>query len=112
MKGAGDATGASRFEWEKEITLEDGEALLRLCEPGVIDKTRYLVKAGDLCYEVDEFHGDNDGLVVAEIELPSEDAPFEKFPWVGEEVTGDPRYYNSALSKKPYKTWPCSDEKR
>lgn len=110
IKGAGDKSGASRFEWEKEIPLEDGEALLKLCEPGVIDKTRYLVKAGKLCYEVDEFHGDNEGLVVAEIELPSEEAPFEKFDWVGEEVTGDSRYYNSMLSRKPYKTWPRSDK--
>ena len=110
IKGAGDEAGASRFEWEKEIPLEDGEALLKLCEPGVIDKTRYLVKARELCYEVDEFHGDNEGLVVAEIELPSEEAPFEKFDWVGEEVTGDSRYYNSMLSRKPYKTWPRSDK--
>lgn len=105
VKGAGSASGASRFEWEKEIPLEDAEALLEICEPGVIDKTRYLVRVGDHTFEVDEFYGDNEGLTVAEVELSSEDEAFEKPSWLGREVTGDPRYYNSALVKNPYKNW-------
>ena len=105
VKGAGSASGASRFEWEKEIPLEDAEALLEICEPGVIDKTRYLVKVGNHTFEVDEFYGDNEGLTVAEVELSSEDEAFEKPSWLGREVTGDPRYYNSALVKNPYKNW-------
>lgn len=105
VKGAGSASGASRFEWEKEISLEDAEALMGLCEPGVIDKTRYLVKVGDHTFEVDEFYGDNEGLTVAEVELSSEEEAFEKPSWLGREVTGDPRYYNSALVKNPYKNW-------
>ena len=79
--------------------------LLKICEPGVIDKTRYLVKNGDYTFEVDEFYGDNDGLTVAEIELPSEDAAFNKPAWLGDEVTGDVRFYNSMLMKNPYKNW-------
>lgn len=105
VKGAGSASGTSRFEWEKEISLEDAEALMRLCEPGVIDKTRYLVKVGNHTFEVDEFYGDNEGLTVAEVELSSENEAFEKPLWLGREVTGDPRYYNSALVKNPYKNW-------
>ena len=105
VKGTGSASGASRFEWEKEISLEDAEALMGLCEPGVIDKTRYLVKVGDHTFEVDEFYGDNEGLTVAEVELSSEEEAFEKPSWLGREVTGDPRYYNSALVKNPYKNW-------
>ena len=105
VKGTGSASGASRFEWEKEISLEDAEALMGLCEPGVIDKTRYLVKVGDHTFEVDEFYGDNEGLTVAEVELSSEDEAFEKPSWLGREVTGDPRYYNSALVRNPYKNW-------
>ena len=79
--------------------------LLLICEPGVIDKTRYLVKAGDYTFEVDEFYGDNEGLTVAEVELPDENAAFERPAWLGEEVTGDPRYYNSMLMKNPFKNW-------
>lgn len=105
VKGIGNSTGASRFEWEKEIPVDDAKALLKICEPGVIDKIRHLVKAGDHTYEVDEFHGDNEGLTVAEIELASEDEPFEKPYWLGQEVTGNQRFYNSYLSKHPYKTW-------
>ncbi len=106
IKGIGSKSGASRFEWEKEIPVEEAKQLLEICEPGVIDKTRYIVPAGDgLVFEVDEFYGDNEGLVVAEIELPSEDYPFEKPDWLGEEVTGDVRYYNSMLMKNPYKNW-------
>ena len=102
VKGIGNESGASRFEWEKEIPAEEVMELLKICEPGVIDKTRYLVKAG---FEVDEFYGDNEGLTVAEVELPSEDAAFDRPAWLGEEVTGDPKYYNSMLMKNPYKNW-------
>lgn len=105
VKGIGNAVGASRYEWEKEIAVADVRELLKLCEPGVIDKTRYLVKAGERTFEVDEFYGDNEGLVVAEVELPDEDAPFERPSWLGEEVTGQTRYYNSMLMKNPYKNW-------
>ncbi len=105
VKGIGNETGASRFEWEKEIPTSDVQDLLKICEPGVIDKTRYLVKNGEYAWEVDEFYGDNDGLVVAEIELPAEDAKFDVPEWIGEEVTGDKRFYNSMLMKNPYKNW-------
>lgn len=105
IKGIGSASGASRFEWEKEIPVAEVESLLQLCEPGVIDKTRYLVKSGIHTFEVDEFYGDNKGLVVAEVELQSEDESFVKPAWLGKEVTGDPRYYNAALSKKPFTQW-------
>ncbi|MBE9489644.1 MAG: CYTH domain-containing protein [Bacteroidetes bacterium] len=106
IKGIGNASGASRYEWEREISIEDANALLAICEPGVIDKTRYIVKAdGDLVFEVDEFYGENEGLTVAEIELPSEDTAFSKPEWLGEEVTGDVKYYNSMLMKNPYKSW-------
>ena len=105
IKGASTDNGLSRLEWEKEITLEEVELLLPLCLPGIIDKTRWLVPCGDFTFEVDEFHGDNAGLVVAEIELPSVDATFEKPDWLGQEVTGERRYYNSQLNKAPYCTW-------
>ena len=105
IKGAGDESGMSRFEWEKEISADDAKALLEICEPGVIDKTRHLVKVGGHTYEVDEFHGDNEGLTVAEIELSDEAEAFERPSWLGKEVTGDARYYNSALAKHPYKDW-------
>ena len=105
VKGLGSESGASRFEWEKEIPVSDALELMKLCEPGVIDKTRYLVDVGGHTYEVDEFYGDNDGLVVAEIELSSEDEDFIRPEWLGEEVTGDVKYYNSMLMKHPYKNW-------
>ena len=105
IKGIGSASGASRYEWEKEIPLSEVEQLLAICEPGVIDKTRYLVKSGDHTFEVDEFYGDNEGLVVAEIELASEGEAFIKPEWLGVEVTGDARYYNSMLMKNPFKSW-------
>ena len=105
IKGIGNESGASRFEWEKEIPVDEVRDLLKICEPGVIDKTRYLVKNGEFTFEVDEFYGDNDGLTVAEIELPNEDAVFNKPEWLGEEVTGDVRFYNSMLMKNPYKNW-------
>jgi CYTH domain-containing protein len=103
----GPAQGLTRIEWEKEIPAGEAQLLLSLCEPGIIDKTRYLVPASDgrHVWEVDEFHGDNEGLLVAEIELASEDDVFERPAWLGEEVTGDRRYYNSSLTKNPYKDW-------
>lgn len=105
VKGKSFANGMSRFEWEKKIPVEEAEELLKLCEPGVIEKTRHLVKAEEHTYEVDEFYGENEGLTIAEIELPSEDSQFKKALWLGEEVTGDEKYYNSQLSKNPFKTW-------
>ena len=106
VKGIGNKSGASRFEWEKEISVDDAKDLMAICEPGVIDKTRYIVEAGgDLVFEVDEFYGENEGLTVAEIELPSEDTEFSKPEWLGEEVTGEVKYYNSMLMKNPYKDW-------
>lgn len=98
--------GISRPEWEKEIPLQDALDLFPLCHGGDIDKTRYIVPAGDgLAFEVDVFHGANEGLVMAEIELPSPDTPFPRPDWLGDEVTGDKRYYNSYLTEHPYQTW-------
>ena len=107
IKGQANATGVSRFEWEKEIPVDEALTLLELAEPGSIDKTRYLVKNtdGKHVWEVDEFHGDNEGLVMAEIELAAEDEPFDKPDWLGKEVTGDPRYYNSMLKTYPFTSW-------
>lgn len=105
IKGKGNDSGASRYEWEKEIPVAEAEELMRICESGVIDKTRYEVKAGPHTFEVDEFYGENQGLVVAEVELENEDEQFEKPGWLGQEVTGDTRYYNSMLMKHPYSKW-------
>lgn len=105
IKGIGNASGASRYEWEKEIPVSEVEELLTICEPGVIDKTRYEVKTGSHTFEVDEFYGENKGLTVAEIELSSEEDSFKKPVWVGDEVTGDAKYYNSMLMKHPYTKW-------
>ncbi len=105
IKGIGNVSGASRYEWEKEIPTTEVEELLKICEPGVIDKTRFLVKVGNHTFEVDEFYGENKGLVVAEIELSSENESFNKPEWLGQEVTGDTRYYNSMLMKNPYTKW-------
>ncbi|HOP14892.1 CYTH domain-containing protein [Lentimicrobium sp.] len=105
VKGIGNDSGASRYEWEKEIPVAEVQELLRLCEPGVIDKTRYQVKAGPHTYEVDEFYGENEGLIVAEVELTDENESFEKPEWLGPEVTGDVRYYNSMLMKHPFTKW-------
>lgn len=103
----GPAKDLVRFEWEREIPAAEAEQLLALCEPGVIDKTRHLVPSADgrHTWEVDEFHGDNAGLLVAEIELASADEPFERPAWLGAEVTEDHRYCNSSLTKHPYKHW-------
>ena len=101
IKGASDAAGISRYEWEKEIPLDEARELMKLCEPGVIDKTRYLVHSGRHTFEVDEFYGENAGLTVAEVELASVDEPFEKPAFIGQEVTGDVRYYNCLLYTSP-----------
>ncbi|MGF1697260.1 CYTH domain-containing protein [Vibrio lamellibrachiae] len=105
VKGIGNESGASRFEWEREISVEEAQSLLKICEPGVIDKTRYLVPCGKHTFEVDEFYGDNQGLTVAEVELSSENEAFQKPSWLAEEVTGQTRYYNSMLMKNPYSSW-------
>ncbi len=105
IKGSSNASGMTRFEWEKEIPVDEAQSLLLLCEKGVIDKTRFEIKIGSHTYEVDEFYGENEGLEMAEIELQSETETFEKPDWLGEEVTADKRYYNSYLSKNPFKNW-------
>ncbi len=102
IKGRGSEDGLSRYEWEKEIPVSEAFELMALCGSGVIDKTRYLVPFGKHIYEVDVFHGANEGLVLAEIELSDEQEAFEKPSWLGEEVTGDVRYYNSMLSLHPF----------
>jgi CYTH domain-containing protein len=99
------ADGLSRYEFEKEITLDEGNHLLQLCEPGVIDKHRYLVSYEGHTFEVDEFHGDNEGLVMAEVELQSPDEPFEIPDFIGQEVTGDRRFYNRGMRRNPFKLW-------
>lgn len=105
IKGASNKSGTSRYEWEKEINMHEAEELMKLCEPGIIDKTRYLVKCGKHTFEVDEFCGDNEGLVVAEVELSNEDELVEVPHFIEREVTGDVRYYNSFLMKNPYSRW-------
>lgn len=105
MKGSSSSSGASRYEWEKEIPLAEAVELFKICEPGRIDKIRYQVKVGDHVFEIDEFLGDNQGLILAELELQGENEHFEKPLWLGEEVTGNPKYYNAMLSKKPFNTW-------
>lgn len=105
IKGVSNDNGTTRFEWEDELNVRDARALLRLCEPGIIEKNRYEVKVGEHLFEIDEFQGDNEGLIIAEIELNSEKEEFIKPLWLGEEVTGDIRYYNSQLSKNPFKNW-------
>lgn len=105
IKGPSADGGLSRFEWETEIPLADALALLQLCDSGYVDKTRHLVQAGAHVFEVDEFHGDNEGLVVAEVELASADEVFERPAWLGKEVTGERQYYNAQLCKHPYKEW-------
>jgi len=94
-----------RFEWEKEIPLDEAMQLMKICEPGIIDKTRYLVKSGRHTFEVDEFYGENLGLIMAEVELSSPDEAYEKPDFIGEEVTGDRRYYNSQLRQHPFREW-------
>lgn len=105
IKGEANTSGTSRYEWEKEITAAEATELLQLCEPGIIDKTRFEIQVAKHSFEVDEFYGDNAGLIVAEIELQNEDEVFEKPAWLGEEVTGIDKYYNALLKKYPFNTW-------
>lgn len=105
IKGASNKSGLSRFEWEKEISVNDAEKLFLLIEEGSIEKYRYYITIDKHTFEVDEFLGANLGLIVAEIELSSEEEPFKKPDWLGKEVTGDKKYYNTVLSKHPYNTW-------
>ena len=105
IKGKSSDNGLSRFEWESEISKLDAENLLMLCEENVIDKVRYEVSLGNHTFEIDEFFGENEGLIIAEVELNSENEIFKKPKWIGKEVTGDIKYYNSQLSKTPYKIW-------
>ena len=105
VKGESNSTGISRFEWEKEIKKREAEELLLLCEPCLIEKTRHLIDVGHHTFEIDEFHGNNEGLIIAEVELSSEAEDFIRPNWLGLEVTGDPKYYNSSISKNPYKNW-------
>lgn len=107
IKGPSDKAGLARFEWEKEIPLDEAKALMSICEPGIIEKTRWLVPAedGKHTWEVDVFEGDNEGLIMAEIELESETDDFKKPDFIGKEVTGDRRFYNSHMRRYPYKMW-------
>jgi CYTH domain-containing protein len=105
IKGKNNDSGTTRFEWETEIALMEAKPLLDLCEKGILLKTRYEIQVGKHVYEVDVFHGENEGLIIAEIELSSEQEVFEKPNWLGKEVTGDNRYYNSYISQKPFAAW-------
>ncbi|WP_191858522.1 CYTH domain-containing protein [Hanstruepera ponticola] len=105
VKGKSSDDGLSRFEWEKEISKSDAESLLGLCEEIVIDKIRYEIPYGNHIFEVDEFFGENAGLIIAEVELQNENESFEKPHWLGKEVTGQVKYYNAQLSKEPFNTW-------
>ena len=105
IKGGSNAAGLSRYEWEQEIDVADAHDLLKLCEPGIIDKVRYLVPSGNHVFEVDEFAGENQGLVIAEVELTAEDEPYTKPAIIVQEVTGNRRYYNSQLRRNPYSQW-------
>lgn len=105
IKGPSLNGGLSRYEFEKEISVDEALSLLCLCEPGMVDKIRWLVPVGKHVFEVDEFFGDNEGLVVAEVELAEETEDFERPAFLGMEVTGDRRYYNSSLRANPYKKW-------
>ena len=105
IKGKGNESGMSRFEWEKEIAISEAEALLLLCEKGAIDKIRYEIPLGKHTFEVDVFSGENQGLIIAEVELTFENEFFEQPNWLGKEVTGDKKYYNSHLSENPFCTW-------
>ncbi|MGB0891664.1 MAG: CYTH domain-containing protein [Flavobacteriaceae bacterium] len=105
IKGKSNSSGTTRFEWEEKIKEQDAENLLLLCESSIIDKTRYLVTVNNHTFEVDEFYGNNKGLVIAEVELTSENENFSKPSWLGKEVTGNIKYYNSSISKHPFKDW-------
>ncbi len=110
IKGKGNESGTTRLEWETELSLMDAKPLLALCEKGIIDKTRYEIPVGKHTFEVDEFHGENEGLLIAEIELKDENEAFEKPSWLGMEVTGNEQYYNAYLSNHPYSEWKTNQE--
>ena len=105
VKGLGNESGVSRYEWEKEIAVNDVLDLLKICEPGIIEKKRFNVVSGKHIFEVDEFYGENEGLIIAEVELSSEDEIFDKPKWLGAEVTGEIKYYNAMLMNNPYNKW-------
>lgn len=105
IKGPSDQGGLVRYEFEKEISLQDARDLMKICEPGIIDKTRYLVPYEGHIFEVDEFYGENEGLILAEVELKAPDEPFERPAFLGREVTGDRRFYNSCMRVHPYGQW-------
>ncbi|NND63460.1 MAG: CYTH domain-containing protein [Flavobacteriaceae bacterium] len=105
IKGLSSNDGTSRFEWEKNISEEDAKDLLNMCEDGIIEKRRFEVPVGEHIFEIDVFDGENDGLIVAELELTEKDELFERPDWLGTEVTGITKYYNSQLSLQPFKTW-------
>ncbi|NAY91816.1 CYTH domain-containing protein [Muricauda sp. JGD-17] len=105
VKGTSNETGTTRFEWETEISINEATNLIDLCEGAILEKMRYEIPLGAHTFEVDEFFGENKGLVMAEVELNHEDEVFKKPDWLGKEVTGDIRYYNSQLSKNPFNTW-------
>lgn len=106
VKGISDNKGISRFEWEKEISKTDAESLLALCENTIIEKVRYIIPtSNNLFFEVDEFLGENKGLIVAEIELPNVNTTFKKPDWLGDEVTGQVKYYNAMLAQKSFNKW-------
>lgn len=107
IKGPSGLKGITRYEFDTEIPLDDARELMEICEPGIIDKTRYLVKSPDgrHTWEIDEFYGDNEGLVLAEVELSHESEDFQKPDFIGREVTGDRRFYNSHMRSYPYRLW-------
>jgi len=105
VKGISNKSGTTRMEWEQKILLKEAQKLLEICEPGVIDKTRHEVLFRNYLFEVDVFHGENEGLIVAEVELRNEHEAFAKPDWLGKEVTGNIKYYNSQLSKNPFSKW-------
>lgn len=105
IKGKSNQSGTTRLEWETELSLAEAKPLLAICEKGLIEKIRYEVRSGHHTFEVDEFLGENSGLFLAEIELSSETEAFKKPDWLGREVTGDQRYYNSYLSNNPFSGW-------
>lgn len=105
IKGPSDASGMARYEFEKEIKMDDAKQLLALCLPSVIEKTRYIVEFDEHVFEVDEFYSANAGLVIAEVELASTDESVQLPDWIGEEVTNDKKYYNSYLTNHPFTSW-------
>lgn len=105
VKGAGNKSGTTRFEWERELPFAEAEELLKICEPGIIEKTRYEVSYGGHLFEIDEFSGENTGLVIAEVELNAENEYIEMPAWLGKEITGERRYFNSALKDNPFSRW-------